>query len=47
MLEDNGLFAEFVAPRLWEHPLTIDGGFTANNPAARAYAIERSRKAAD
>lgn len=47
VLEDNGLFAEFVAPRLWEHPMTIDGAFTANDPAARAYAIERSRKAAD
>ncbi len=47
MLEYNGLFAEFVAPRLWEHPMTIDGAFTSNDPAARAYAIERSRKAAD
>lgn len=47
MLEDNGLFAEFVAPRLWEHPLTIDGAFTSNDPAARAYALERSKKAAD
>ena len=47
LLADNGLFAEFVAPRLWEHPMTIDGGYTSNNPAARAYAIERSKKAAD
>ena len=47
MLEDNGLFAEFVAPRLWEHPMTIDGAFTSNDPAARTYAIERSKKAAD
>jgi xylose isomerase len=46
-LEDQGLVAEFVAPRLWEHPMTIDGGFTANNPQARRYAIERSKKAAD
>jgi xylose isomerase len=46
-LEDHGLTAEFVAPRLWEHPLTIDGAYTANDPAARAYARERSRKAAD
>src|SRR5512139_3222291 len=29
LLEDKGLFAEFVAPRLWEHPNTIDGGFTS------------------
>lgn len=47
MISDRGLFAEFVAPRLWEHPMTIDGGFTANSPKARAYANERARKAAD
>ena len=47
MLEDNGLMAEFVAPRLWEHPMTVDGAFTANDPEARRYAIERAKKAAD
>jgi xylose isomerase len=47
MLEDHGLAAEFVAPRLWEHPMTVDGGYTANDPKARAYAVERSKKAAD
>ncbi len=47
LLEDHGLVAEFVAPRLWEDPRTIDGGFTANDPACRAYAIERSKRAAD
>jgi xylose isomerase len=46
-LSDNGLMAEFVAPRLWEHPMTIDGAYTANDPKARAYAIDRSKKAAD
>jgi xylose isomerase len=46
-LSDNGLVAEFVAPRLWEHPMTIDGAFTSNDPQARAYAIERSKKAVD
>lgn len=46
-VEDEGLVAEFVAPRLWEHPLTIDGAFTANDPASRAYAWDRGRKAAD
>jgi xylose isomerase len=46
-LMDNGLVAEFVAPRLWEHPLTIDGAYTANDPSARAYAIERTKKTAD
>jgi len=47
MLDDLGLKAEFVAPRLWEHPMTIDGAFTANDPVARAYAIDRAKKAAD
>ena len=46
-LSNHGLVAEFVAPRLWEHPMTVDGGFTANDPQARAYALERARKAAD
>ncbi len=46
-LDDHGLSAEFVAPRLWEHPLTIDGAFTANDPKCRQYAIERSKKAVD
>jgi xylose isomerase len=47
MLDGEGLAAEFVAPRLWEHPLTIDGGYTANDPKARQYALERSKKAID
>ncbi len=42
MLDGEGLVAEFVAPRLWEDPRTIDGGYTSNDPACRAYAIERS-----
>jgi xylose isomerase len=46
-LEAHGLQAEFVAPRLWEHPNTIDGAFTANDPKARQYAIERAKKTAD
>ncbi len=46
-LADNGLTAEFVAPRLWEHPMTIDGAFTANDVNARQYALDRARKAAD
>ena len=29
-LDDHGLTAEFVAPRLWEHPMTVDGGYTAH-----------------
>src|SRR5271170_1610433 len=47
MVDGEGLFIEFIAPRLWEHPKTIDGGFTSNNPAERKYAIERSKRAID
>jgi xylose isomerase len=47
ILDSEGIVAEFVAPRLWEHPQTIDGGYTANDPQAREYALERSRKAID
>jgi xylose isomerase len=47
ILESEGLFCEFIAPRLWEHPKTIDGGYTSNNSAERRYAIERSKRAVD
>jgi xylose isomerase len=47
ILADHGLAAEFVAPRLWFNPHTIDGAYTSNNPADRAYALERSIKAID
>jgi len=47
MLDGEGLFAEIVAPRLWEHPRTIDGGYTSNSAADRRYAIERSRRCID
>ncbi len=46
-LDDHGLTAEFVAPRLWEDPRGIDGSYTANDPACRKYAIERSLRAID
>ncbi|MDD2706571.1 MAG: TIM barrel protein [Verrucomicrobiae bacterium] len=46
-LEDHGLQAEFVAPRLWEDPRTIDGGYTSNDPKCREYAMERSRRCID
>ena len=47
MLDDEGLVAEFVAPRLWEDPRGIDGGFTANDPACRSWALERSKRCVD
>jgi xylose isomerase len=46
-LDEHGLAAEFVAPRLWEHPKTIDGAYTSNDPEERAYAMERSFKTVD
>jgi xylose isomerase len=46
-LEDHGLVAEFVAPRLWENARTIDGGYTSNNAEDRKYAIDRSKIAVD
>jgi xylose isomerase len=47
LLDSEGLFCEFVAPRLWMHPKTMDGGFTSNNAADRRYALERSKRAID
>ncbi|HOL68287.1 MAG TPA: TIM barrel protein, partial [bacterium] len=47
LLQEEGLVAEFVAPRLWEDPRTIDGAYTANDERCRQYARERSRKAID
>lgn len=46
-LQDAGLLAEFVAPRLWEDHRGIDGGYTSNDPSIRRWAIERSKKAID
>src|SRR5216684_1104484 len=47
LLDGEGLFCEFVAPRLWEHPKTVDGGFTSNSLADRRYAIDRARRSID
>ena len=47
VLDDAGLVTEIVAPRLWESPQGIDGGFTANDPQIRRWAIDRSLRAAD
>jgi xylose isomerase len=46
-LQGHGLQAEFVAPRLWEDPRTVDGGYTSNDPQCRRYAIDRSKRAID
>lgn len=47
MLDDRQLTPEFVAPRLWFHPRTIDGGYSSNNAEDRRYAVDRSKQAID
>lgn len=47
LLDRHGLTPEFVAPRLWEDPRTIDGGYTSNSAADRQYALDRSKRAID
>ncbi len=46
-LDGLGLVTEFVAPRLWEDPKTVDGAYTANAASVRRYARDRSRKMLD
>jgi xylose isomerase len=47
ILDGEGLFCEFIAPRMWEHPQTNDGAYTANSAADRQYALDRSKRAVD
>lgn len=47
MLDNQGLTAEFVAPRLWFAPQTVDGGYTSNSPADRKYALDRTLRTID
>ncbi|MBO7725328.1 MAG: TIM barrel protein [Thermoguttaceae bacterium] len=47
VLDDHGLTAEFVAPRLWMDPHTIDGGYTSNDKVCRQFAIERTKRTID
>ena len=47
VFDGAGLVAEFVAPRLWEDPRGIDGGYTANCSKARTWAIDRTKRAID
>jgi xylose isomerase len=46
-LDDAGVVAEMVAPRLWFSPMTIDGAYTSNDRKCRKYAIERSLRCID
>lgn len=47
VLDGEGIVAEFVAPRLWFAPETVDGAYASPNRKHRRYAIERSKKAID
>jgi len=47
LVDDAGMAAEFIAPRLWFSPMTVDGGYTSNDRKERTYAIDRSRQAVD
>jgi xylose isomerase len=46
-LDDLGIAAEMVAPRLWFAPQTIDGAYTSNDRKSRRYAIDRSKRSID
>jgi xylose isomerase len=47
MLANQGLVPEFVAPRLWFAPQTMDGAYTSNSARDRAYAWDRTKKCID
>jgi xylose isomerase len=47
ILDNQGLVPEFVAPRLWFAPQTVDGCYTSNSAKDRKYAIERTKKCID
>jgi xylose isomerase len=47
ILDGEGLFVEIIAPRLWEDPRTIDGGFTSNSAFDRKYALDRAKRCVD
>ena len=47
VLDNHGLTAEFVAPRMWFDPRTIDGGYTNNCAACRQYALDRTKRTID
>jgi xylose isomerase len=47
VLKNEGLAPEFVAPRLWFAPQTIDGAYTSNSATDRTYALDRTKKCVD
>ncbi len=47
LLDSASMAAEFVAPRLWEDPRTVDGGFTSNSFSDREFAMWRALRSID
>lgn len=47
LLDKYELGAEFVAPRLWMDPHTVDGGFTSNSEDDRNFALWRAFRSID
>jgi len=47
LLDKYDLKAEFVAPRLWIDPHTVDGGFTSNSKEDRDFAMWRAYRSID
>lgn len=47
LLDKYGLKAEFVAPRLWMDPHTVDGGFMSTRKEDRDYAMWRAYRSID
>lgn len=47
LLDRYGLKAEFVAPRLWMDPHTIDGGYMSTSAEDREFAMWRSYRSID
>lgn len=47
ILNRYGMAAEFVAPRLWMDPRTIDGGYMSSSAEDREYAMWRSFRSID
>ena len=47
LLDKYGLKAEFVAPRMWMNPHTVDGGYMSTSEEDRKYALERSFRSID
>lgn len=47
VLDKYDMKAEFVAPRLWMDPHTVDGGFTSNSNSDREFALWRAYRTID